>query len=243
MPFIPGGSLSETETSGTPGDLETDTVSAEDPAVAVLFSNDDTEIRKTARRLIREKRFPPSVLDALSVALDAYRETPRNDALAIDAVSWCCKALGAAGDPAGIPALERILSAPLHRKIKNYADGALRSIYRNPEAKGLNTRDWTLARLRSGDYALVRETVRELHEKKEFDRRVLDQVGILLSAYLEKPKPDRLAVDAVSWCCILLGDAKRQEYAPLLKRLSGASVHRKINAHAAKALSALAPGT
>lgn len=90
-----------------------------------LESGVGVEMRSAAREIAKRKIFETEVLEQLEKGLNQHYQRKDADSVTVDALSWYCKVLGQAGDPAYLPVLEEVSKSAANKKLKKYAAKSL----------------------------------------------------------------------------------------------------------------------
>lgn len=94
----------------------------------MLRSGDPALLRNAAKRISRSVEVPAVLFQAAADALEANLHNRGRELLRLDSMGWLCKALGASGEKAYIPVLQRVLDNAPTEKLRQHARNALRSL-------------------------------------------------------------------------------------------------------------------
>jgi serine/threonine-protein kinase len=210
-----------------------------DPAVSKLLvqieSGDYEKIRNAAKTMIRTRNFDPKLTGLLADLVERYLESPLDEALAVDAMAWCAKALGHSGKMRYVSLLRNIRTAPVSEKLKSHAANALETLSQSTPRYSTDE-ERRIAELRSESPVLVKNAAVEIVRSERYTPKILSALSAVLDRYVEKPKTDEITVDAVSWCCRALGKSGNKEFLPVLRALrDSTSLPKKIRKHAREA--------
>ncbi len=107
-----------------------------------------------------------------------------------------------------------------------------------PESGGQNTINDKnimdmIKHLQSRDYLKIRDCVKSLFRDADYydNEILLNEVEKVLREYLVNINNDPIAIDAVSWCCKILGISNNAKYRSILNQLNEGNVHKKIKGH------------
>lgn len=103
--------------------------------------------------------------------------------------------------------------------------------------KGADSNNNLLLQLDSKDYTEIRQAIREVDQYGKFkEKEITDKISMIIKNYVSNPVNDKMAIDALSWCCIVLHKSKNKDYIPVFEDVVASNVKSKIKKYAKKAL-------
>jgi hypothetical protein len=96
--------------------------------IGMLRSGSDEKIVYGSKKIVRSRSFEAAVLETASAVLLAGYQSNENDKLHVDAMSWLCNVLGAAGDGRYRGTLQTVADGAANRKLKKYASKNLAAL-------------------------------------------------------------------------------------------------------------------
>ena len=210
--------------------------------LSALSEHDYLKIRILVTEKVKNGKCKGDFLLDVCQVLELYMRNPDEDKIAIDAMNWCCMAIGNSGNKDFIPLLKKVEKAGVHKRIQSYAAKAIRMIY---EQTGLSLGSYEknlLGRLKSGEWSVVRSAAKEIVRNSQYSPLLMGQMQSILEKYGKNPVEEKLTVDAVCWCLTVFGKAKNKKYLPFLKKLEKNKLPRKVKSYTSEAIADIEGG-
>lgn len=218
-----------------------------DDYVKVFQTGLPTEKQKAAETLAWAGISSPRLFDV--VEQEAIKSLPMaTDKGSANYTAWMTKALAFSGNEKYRATIQKVIAEAPHNRLKKHAMNALRDLDKyaklNPmiapkawpefEHPSLNQR--LLNMLNSNDAELMRLAAKRIHYTGNYDRELLKALSSKIESNYREPM-DNNRMDAIAWLCRALAGSRSVEYRPMIEKVAGGAIHKKLRKQAMRFLS------
>jgi hypothetical protein len=197
----------------------------------VLDTGSSTEIIVAAKRISSAGYVDSAVYSKIATILKDNYASVGNDPIAVDEMSWLCKALSSSGMQEYKLIVSEVARNSKNGKLRGYAQRSLDMFEEYAERNQIMSvkegNDHELSQednrlinmLRSDKVLLVRDASKTIFRSLSTDDKVYDVAAEVLVSLYAAPPQHRATRDTLAWLCKALGHSGEQKYRPVLEQI------------------------